>query len=752
MSKFFEFIQNNKLQELIINIKNHNPQDINININDKNGNYLLNYAIINNNIELVKLLLEYGAYLDILDADGKTILYLPIKYNYYNLIKLLLDYDEKNVGISILEMKDRDGFIPLYYAVHFKNYDVVKLLIVKGSNINILMPNNYNILHIAIVNKSYEICELILQYIKNINAKTNEGYNALHLAIINNVSKLIPNLIKMGINLNAQDIEYHFTPLIYTVINNNASIFELLVINNCNLDMQDIFGNTILHYLIADDNFELFNILYDKYENKISNDINFNIYNYESNLPLHIALENNNKKFIKYLIDGTNLNFQNNNHESCFHLIVKNKLWKNYYDLLTKKKLNVFLSNKKGEIPFDYVLEEEIQDFLLMVAKSYLYVLVNYKQKCCNWKEAWENLCSAKPIEKSEKEIIRELLKYIKNEKLNNDITEINIDSLCLNIIKNTILKYYDEYKKTKSILKSYPTKKEEPFKVETCNYQVSFCTYTGTTLDVLIGLIYILKKYNETISTVDDNFMENRKLCDYYKSIGIEPNTRCEFLNFEMIWINNNLHLAQNFVKNFKEALDNKNKRFIIVPLGIELSNGSHSNFMIYDKKINEIERFEPHGSSHPVSFDYNPTILDDIITKTFKNINKNIKYISPSEFEPKIGFQYLESVEKCNKNIGDPGGFCAVWALWYVEQRIKFADLDRKLLIKKFIKYIKIQGESFRNIIRNYSYNITELRDKYFKEINLTINQWLNDQYNDETMNKLIKKLGSEIINVQK
>lgn len=66
---------------------------------------------------------------------------------------------------------------------------------------------------------------------------------------------------------------------------------------------------------------------------------------------------------------------------------------------------------------------------------------------------------------------------------------------------------------------------------------------------------------------------------------------------------------------------------------------------------------------------------------------------YITPESYMPKISFQYFDVVENSTSKIGDPNGFCALWAIWYTDYRITYADVDRKKLIKQIFKYIKIK-----------------------------------------------------------
>src|SRR5690606_7824552 len=80
--------------------------------------------------------------------------------------------------------------------------------------------------------------------------------------------------------------------------------------------------------------------------------------------------------------------------------------------------------------------------------------------------------------------------------------------------------------------------------------------------------------------------------------------------------------------------------------------------------------------------------------------------------------------------KYIGDPGGFCVVWSIWYVDNRLTYYDVDRKTLINEMIRSIDKQNISYKELIRNYSINITQLRDKILKKSNLTINEYTEEQ----------------------
>ena len=230
------------------------------------------------------------------------------------------------------------------------------------------------------------------------------------------------------------------------------------------------------------------------------------------------------------------------------------------------------------------------------------------------------------------------------------EIPDIDFPSdtdVCRTIVSNKIKKIF-ESKDGPKCSKSYPIKRGSLCLDITEGKNLNICTFTGSTLDILIGLIYLLNKHPDACSTFSKNFSENKELCRFYRSIGIIMNTRCEFLNFEIVWVHHKLYLVEDFYENFRKC----NKRYIIIPVGIEMRAGSHANYLLYDRNTNEIERFEPHGSSIPRGLNYNPSLLDDILELRFKEINNDIKYIRPVDYLPKIGFQLLDVYERNKKN----------------------------------------------------------------------------------------------------
>jgi ankyrin repeat protein len=721
----FEYIKKKKWNELH-NFINENI-DFDINIKDNLNNYLLTYAILFNEYNTVKFLLSKNAKIDIFDSENRNILYIPIKFEYEKILLLLLDYNKVSIGVSILDLKDKYIKIPLHYAIIFKNINAIELLIKYGSNPNILDGDGYNSLHLSIYSRNDTIFDKVMNS-KNINIKSTceTGENSLHIACNLNMENIVKKLLLYDIDYDLQDIKLELTPLHYAVHLNNINIVKLLLEKNINVNLQDANGNSVMHYAIIENNIEIVNIIIKKSQN-----INYNIWNINGEIPLHTILNSsfdNIDEYIELLIGKSNLTIQDSNGNTCLHLIILHKKWKKYKNYLENKRMDIFVKNNNGVMCINMIDKHDFDIFIDVIVNGYYAKL---KENKYLWLNKWENVCA----------------KENKNKNIKIPSNEIE----CKKKIKDNILKIYDKIKNNEKIEcydKSFPVKKYDKC-IDLENIKNSFfSTFIGSTIDVLMGLIYLLKKHKNACSTLTVNFQDNKEISIYYNSIGIMISTKGEFLNFEILWINYKLHFIENFKNIFLECMNKK--RFIIIPLCIALKSGNHANYLIYDKNTNEIERFETHGSNPPRGFNYKPQILDTLLETKFKEIDENIKYIKPSEYLPKIGFQILDINEHNNKKIGDNHGFCSSWAIWYTDMRLSYKNIDRKNLVLMLYRHMKNNNISFKNMIRSYTKEIIKMRDDILNIANIDINDWINDETTNKQVDIIVTEIKKEILNL--
>jgi len=145
MDKVFKFIYKNKFDKIINYIEKNN---LDINLRDKNNNYLIEYIIYNNNYNILNYLLTKNIIIDFINSEGRTIFYYIIKFNYIDLLKNII---QSNI-FDIYNITDKYNNIPLHYAIIMNNKKAFNLLIEK-SDVNFIDINGNNSLFIALINK-----------------------------------------------------------------------------------------------------------------------------------------------------------------------------------------------------------------------------------------------------------------------------------------------------------------------------------------------------------------------------------------------------------------------------------------------------------------------------------------------------------------------------------------------------------------------------------------------------------------------
>lgn len=775
--KIFELIkiQNwDKLKEILNSI----DDDTDLNIKDFSNTYLLEFVIIFNKINIIDILLNKNIRLDILDDSSRSILYTIIKFSYTEILIKILEKDKISIGKSILEIKDLDGNIPLFYAIKFKNIKCIEIILKYTNNFYIKNNLGDNALHLAIKSENIELFYLLSNYIKDIKSRNTIGESYLHLMIKYKCYDMFKYFIKLhhtNINfiqiINICEFKYNFTILHYICYNMDLKSIEILskfnLLKLLNGNIQDNSGHIFYHFFIM--NINNMNILNDENIKNIINlnelfkNINFNInlYNIDGDTAGHLLFSNinifsNNKLtfLVNWIIEKIDLNTQNFKGISIFYLIVKNNFWKQTMHILRKKKIDIFIIAEDSKTIFDYINQDDFEIFLEMITSSYLYQLTN-KNNSLKWLEYWDNRCKKilkiNELNETEIELLKDLSIDVKIKSKNYNI--------CEDIIKNKLNKSITNFINNKNIfgISSYPISND--FIKLIYNYpNVVISTFSGDKIDILSGIIYLLNKFNKLnyyyLKTSINLFKKSNELftCKNIKSnlflnnnSDIVEKRFCNIENFEILWINKVLKFPVIINKNLEEIIismvkaETDESRWFIIPIGIELDSYSHSNYLIFDIKNMQVERFEPHGAHNPNDFDYDEELLDSLLINHLNNLNLNFEYFKPRDYLQKIGFQIKEINEHDSDYIGDPNGFCALWCIWWVDLRLSNPDISRIKLFKQLNKELINGKYSYKKLIRDYSYYIIEIRDNILTKANTNINEWINDKISDKNINLL-------------
>ena len=688
---------------------------LNLNIKDSHNIYFIEYILHTHNIKLIEYIMTKKINLDILDINGYFLLYPIIKYNNITLLNIIIKYDKNKIGIDILNKQDHLGNTGIMYSIIFNNENIFNILL--ESNIDPYITNNehFNSFFLCLkYNRNIFLQKLLKRYI-NPDIRNNKNENLLQESInYSNYSMTEYLLDNFNININNKSSDYGITALHILTINNNFSLIKKIIYLGGNITISDYFGNNLLHYSLSESNIDLL-----KYYLNF-NVINLNFSNLNGNTPLHlylILLYNKKITFddqvIYNMIKKTDLNIQNNDGNTILHLLIINNLFDKFQEYLKNKELNIFIKNYDNMTPYNYYknLNNNLDNFIKIIIDSYYNTIVNNKKFILKW----EIDCNKILNDKIDKTILKE---NMTKEK-------------CIDKIKNEII-----IKK-----RSIPKVKDINFNFD-LGIVLNDCFFSGFPIDTLFGILWLKENVKNIHLILDHTLVSNVEISKFYKSIGKNFQFYTDFGNIMIYWCYQQIYFPEYFNIKIKNVISNIKSGFIIIPIGIEVSMGAHTNILLWDIKKKEIERFEPNGKYPPISLKYNPKLLDKILEEKFKSFDENIVYIPAKKYLPIVSFSILENLENDNcKMIGDPNGFCTVWCIWYCYQRISNNNIPRTTLVNELISEFKVQGKNFKTVIRNFSKNISNFRDKYLKKVNLDINKWINSNYSKETLYKLEK-----------
>lgn len=237
--------------------------------------------------------------------------------------------------------------------------------------------------------------------------------------------------------------------------------------------------------------------------------------------------------------------------------------------------------------------------------------------------------------------------------------------------------------------------------------------TYNACHKKFIILFLNILKKYNLPLLLPNKNKLHILK----------------NEISFFITWHVNHFYMRELFIPHyykdvFNKFLKNNNQRFIAFPIILynptsiinpeytthALHNFSHLILLVYDKKYKYFERFDSANNL----YEYDSHILDTNIVNTFKNtFNIQIEGINtPWMICRSGGIQMYQEREIYNSTLipqlGINIGFCSIYTLWYLEQRLIHQNQKPCDIIFNFynILYKNIKTKfPITNMIINYT-----------------------------------------------
>ena len=167
-----------------------------VNENPGDGRAALHWAAALGHLDMVKLLCENGADVNLMGSHGWAPLHSAIQGGQTEMVEYLIDHTDVNV-----ELPRFDGFKPLLLAA-IKGYsDIVKLLVERGNADIEAEDENHGgrALHYAAIFGHSEIVEYLLAHGAVVNGTpSKEGETPLSLASLNGHLDVVQTLVEAG--------------------------------------------------------------------------------------------------------------------------------------------------------------------------------------------------------------------------------------------------------------------------------------------------------------------------------------------------------------------------------------------------------------------------------------------------------------------------------------------------------------------------------------------------------------------------
>lgn len=220
---------------------NYLVKNLGIDVDTKDTNTMLHYAVGNGSVEAAYELIKLGADINNTNADFKTSLHYAVENNSDKLIESVNLLLSKNADPNI---KDKEGNTALHLAVinsgksRNEYIEVINHIIKYNADVNTLNNKNQSALNISVINNDNEISDILINAKSELN-NIHNGYAPIHTAVKNNNLSLASNLLKNGAYVNIKD-KNGYTPLYMAVENGNLEICRILIRSNALIDIDTV--------------------------------------------------------------------------------------------------------------------------------------------------------------------------------------------------------------------------------------------------------------------------------------------------------------------------------------------------------------------------------------------------------------------------------------------------------------------------------------------------------------------------------
>uniref|UniRef100_A0AAR2KG61 Euchromatic histone-lysine N-methyltransferase 2 n=1 Tax=Pygocentrus nattereri TaxID=42514 RepID=A0AAR2KG61_PYGNA len=159
-------------------------------------------AIMNNQVEVARFLMQNGACVYHVEEDGSTGLHHAAKLGNLEIITLLL-----NTGQVDINAQDSGGWTPIIWAAEHRHTDIIRALLNRGADVTLKDKEMNVCLHWASFAGSVEIAELVLNAGCPLSSVNLHGDTPLHIAAREGYNDCVTLFLSRGADIDVMNRE-----------------------------------------------------------------------------------------------------------------------------------------------------------------------------------------------------------------------------------------------------------------------------------------------------------------------------------------------------------------------------------------------------------------------------------------------------------------------------------------------------------------------------------------------------------------